>query len=63
MDFLRIKVQDWVEQGFANLIPTTPRFVNPLSVVSKLDQESGILKKRVILKKIQETSDRLILMY
>ena len=49
MDFLRIKVQDWVEQGFVALIPTTPRCVNPFSVVSKLDQESGILKKRPVI--------------
>ena len=49
MEFLRSKVQSWIDDGFVQLIDTKPLYVNPMSVVVKQDLLSNKIKKRPVI--------------
>jgi len=49
IEFVREKVQQWEQEGYVTQLERPSLCVNPLSVVTKVDPESGKTKKRVCL--------------
>ncbi len=49
MQVVRSKVEEWVRQGYVTELAEPAWCTNPLSVVSKMDNESGQIKYRVVL--------------
>jgi hypothetical protein len=47
MEVVRDQVQKWKEGGYITELPTPALCTNPLSVVSKTSNETGLVKKRV----------------
>jgi hypothetical protein len=43
------KIQEWVTQGHVTELAEQPYCCSPLSVAEKLDSDSGVVKKRVVL--------------
>ena len=50
MEFLRNKVQSWIDNGFVQLKDTKPLYVNPMSVVVKQDLLSNKIKKHPVIE-------------
>ena len=49
MRFVEQKIKDYLEKGVVEQCETPPRFVNPLSVVSKVIYKTGKIKQRLVI--------------
>ncbi len=46
MEFVRNKTSEWCQKGYVRKVDSKPRIVNPLTVASKTDSETGQVKLR-----------------
>lgn len=49
LDFLREKTEAWIKDGFVQQVDIKPLYINPMSVVVKLDLNSNSVKKRPVI--------------
>ena len=59
IDFVRNKTSEWCDKGYVRKVVDKPRFVNPLTVATKIDSESGELKLRQCVDLCRSLNDHI----
>jgi hypothetical protein len=58
-DVVEKKLEEWLRDGHVSEVAVAPTCCNPLSVVSKIDSDTGMVKNRVVLDMSRHVNDRL----